>query len=44
MKFTDKNGHGLYGLSDDMRERYNFIEGIVLKLRDIQNQLKRLEY
>lgn len=42
MKFTDKNGHGLYGLPDDMRERYDFIEGIVLKLRDIQNKLKTI--
>lgn len=42
MKFTDRNGHGLYGLPDDMRERYDFIEGIVLKLRGIQNKLKNL--
>lgn len=39
MKFTDKNGHGLYGLPNDMKERYNFIEGIVLELKDIQNKL-----
>jgi hypothetical protein len=39
MKFTDEKGHGLYGLPDDMRERYNFIEGIVLKLKDVQNSL-----
>lgn len=42
MKFTDRNGHGLYGLPDDMRERYDFIEGVVLKLRDIQSRLKNL--
>ena len=42
MKFTDKNGHGLYGLPDDMRERYDFIERIVLKLIDIQNKLKNI--
>lgn len=40
MKFTDRNGHGLYGLPDDMRERYDFIESIVLKLKDTQNKLK----
>lgn len=38
--FTGAYGCGLYGLPNDMRERYNFIESIVLKLRDIQNQLK----
>lgn len=38
--FTGAYGCGLYGLPDDMRERYNFIEGIVLKLKDIQNRLK----
>lgn len=37
--FTGAYGCGLYGLSDDMRERYNFIEGIVLKLKDIQDKL-----
>lgn len=42
MKFTDRNGHGLYGLLDDMRERYDFIEGVVLKLRGIQSRLKKL--
>ena len=41
MKFTDdRNGHGLYGLPDDMRERYDFIESIVLKLKGVQNKLK----
>ena len=40
MKFTDQNGHGLYGLPDDMRERYDFIESIVLKLKGVQNKLK----
>ena len=46
MKFTDEKGHGLYGLPNDMRERYNFIEGIVLKLKDVQNRLiqNRLKY
>lgn len=37
--FTGAYGCGLYGLPDDMRERYNFIEGIVLKLKDIQDKL-----
>ena len=38
--FTGAYGCGLYGLPNDTRERYNFVESIVLKLRDIQNQLK----
>ena len=46
LSFTGAYGCGLYGLPDDMRERYNFIEGIVLKLKDIQNKLiqNRMKY